>query len=117
MEALEFKTFMLFNLDFTNNTFLSCFFFFFLIIDLYFLIFAVITQIFNPIAKIVIPIGIATKEAKAKMETHLVTAEIKISKYSIQFKLYKLFYASYSLIHFDLFLQLNNLLFHLYFSV
>ena len=43
---------------------------FFLIIDLYFLIPAVIAQIFNPIAEIVIPIGIATKEAKAEMKTH-----------------------------------------------
>ena len=61
---------MLFNLDFANNTILSCVFFFFLIIDLYFLIHAVITQIFNPIAELVIPIGISTKEAKAETETH-----------------------------------------------
>ena len=61
---------MLFNLDFANNTILSCVFFFFLIIDLYFLTHAVITQIFNPIAELVIPIGISTKEAKAEMETH-----------------------------------------------
>ena len=61
---------MLFNLDFANNTILSCFFFFFLIIDLYFLIPAVITQIFNPIVELAIPIGIPTKEAKAEMETH-----------------------------------------------
>ena len=59
---------MLFNLDFANNTILSCVFF--LIIDLYFLIHAVITQIFNPIAELVIPIGISTKEAKAETETH-----------------------------------------------
>ena len=57
--------------------------FVFLIIDLYFLIPAVITQIFNPIAELVIPTGISTKEAKAEMETHPVTAEIKISKFSI----------------------------------
>ena len=54
---------MLFNLDFDNNTSLSCFFF--LIIDLYFLTPAVIAQIFNPIAGLVIPIEIPTKEAKA----------------------------------------------------
>ena len=74
---------MLFNLYFAKNTFLSCFFFFYLIIDLYFLIPAVITQIFNPIAELLIPIGIPTKEAKAEMETHPVTVEIKISKCSI----------------------------------
>ena len=57
-KALEIKTFMLFNLDFASNTILSCFYLFFLIIDLYFLI----AQIFNPIAGIVIPIGIPSKE-------------------------------------------------------
>ena len=64
IKALEIKTSMLLNLDFANNTVWSCFFFFFLIIDLYFLIPAVIAQIFNPIAELVIPIGIPTKEAK-----------------------------------------------------
>ena len=56
---------MLFNLDFANNTILSCFFFFFLIIDLYFLIPAVILQIFNHIAEATTPIRIPSKEAKA----------------------------------------------------
>ena len=57
---------MLFDLDFANNNTLSCFFYFFLIIDLYFLIPAVITQIFNPITELVIPIGMPTKEANAQ---------------------------------------------------
>ena len=57
---------MLFNLDFVNNTILSCFFFFFLIIDLYFLILAVIAEIFNPIAELVVPIGIQTTEEKTR---------------------------------------------------
>ena len=56
-------------------------FFFFLIIDLCFLIPAVITQIFNPIAELVIPIGIPCKEEKA--EIHPVIAETKIRKCSI----------------------------------
>ena len=51
---------MLLNLDFTNDI-LACFFFFFLIIYLYFLIPAVITQIFNPFTELVIPMGILTK--------------------------------------------------------
>ena len=71
---------MVFNLDFTNNTVLSRFFLFFLIIDLYFLIPAVITQIFNPIAKFVIYIGIPTKKVKAEMKTHPAIAEITMSK-------------------------------------
>ena len=48
-----------------------------LIIDFYFLIPAVITQIFNPTAELVILTGIPTKEAKAEMETHQGTAETK----------------------------------------
>ena len=71
------------NLDFANNRILSCFFFFFLIIDLYFLIQAVIAQIFNPIAELVIPIGIPTTEAEAEMKIHPVIVEITISKWSI----------------------------------
>ena len=47
-----------------------------------FLILAVITQIFNPIAEIVFPIGIPTKEAKAEIETYPLTVEIKIIKCS-----------------------------------
>ena len=78
---------MLFNSDFANNTILSCFFFFFLIINICFLIPAVIAQIFNPIAELVIPIGIPNKEPKAeiKIEIHLLTAEAKIRKCSISF--------------------------------
>ena len=58
------KTSMLFNLDFANNTILSWFFFIFIIIGLYFLVPAVIAQIFNPIAELLIPIGMPIKEEK-----------------------------------------------------
>ena len=74
---------MLFNLDFVDNATLSCFFFFFLIIDLYFLIPEVIAQIFNQIAELLILLGILTKEQKVEMETHLVIVEAKIRKCSI----------------------------------
>ena len=40
---LEINTSILFSLDFANDTILSCFFFFVLIIDLYFIIPAAIT--------------------------------------------------------------------------
>ena len=83
IKALEIKTSMPFNLDFANNTILICFFFFFLIIDLYFLIPVVITQIFNPIAELVIPIERPTKEAKAEIEIHAVIIEAKTRKCSI----------------------------------
>ena len=66
---------MLFNLDFANSTFLSCFFFFFSIIDLYFLIPAALAQSSNPIAELVIPIKIPSKEAKSKNEIHPVIVE------------------------------------------
>ena len=59
---------MLFNLDLSNTTILSSLFYFFLIIDFYFLIPAVIAQIFNPFAELVSLIEIPTKEAEA--ETH-----------------------------------------------
>ena len=74
---------MLFNISFASNTIPSCFLFFFLIIDFYFLIPAVITQIFNPIAKLVIPIGFSSKEANAEIQIHQITAESKIRKCSM----------------------------------
>ena len=62
---------MLSSLDFADNTILS------------FYHLAVIAQTFNPIAELVIPIGIPTKEAKEEMETHRVIVEGKIRKCSI----------------------------------
>ena len=56
---------------------------FFLIIDLRFLIPAVIAQIFNPIAELVIPIGTPSKEAKVEIEIHPVIVEVKIMECSI----------------------------------
>ena len=74
---------MVFNLDFSKNTILSCFFFVFLIIELKFLIPATIAQIFNPIAELIIPVEIPSKEAKAEIQIHPVIVEAKIRKYSI----------------------------------
>ena len=42
-----------------------------------------IAKIFNPIAELVIPIGITTKEAKDEMETDPVIIEAKIRKFSV----------------------------------
>ena len=55
--------------------------------------------------KLKMPIEIATKKAKGEIEMHPVTAEAKISKYSINSKPHKLIWASYSLNRFVLFLQ------------
>ena len=75
---------MLFNLDFANDIILSYFFLFLIIVYLWwFLVPTVITQIFNPVAEILIPVEIPTKEVKAENNTHSVTVKIKISNYSI----------------------------------
>ena len=74
---------MLFYLDFANDTVLSYFIFFMLIIHLRFLIPAAIAQIINPIAEHVISIKTSNKEAKAKI--YSVLMEAKISKFPKQF--------------------------------
>ena len=51
----------------------------FLTIDSYFLIVAVITQIFNLIEVLVVLKGIATNEAKAEIEIQPLKAEVKTS--------------------------------------
>ena len=60
-----------------NNTILLCFFYNFLIIELYFLIPVVIAQSFNPTTKLVFHIEIPIKEVKAKIEIHPVIIEAK----------------------------------------
>ena len=66
-------------LVFCNNAISSCFVFFFLIIDLYVLILAIIRQIFNPIIELIIQI----KEAKDEMEIQIVTAKARVRKCSM----------------------------------
>ena len=44
---------------------------------------AVMAQIFNPIAELIIPIGTPGKEAKEEIEIHPVNAEAKIRKCSM----------------------------------
>ena len=114
IKVLEINASTLFDLDFANNIILSCFFFFCLIINFYFLTRAVIAQIFNSIPEFVIPVGTSIKEAKSEMVTHPVILEITVSKWSA--KLCKFFYGSYTLIYFDLFLSINNFLFQLFFE-
>ena len=63
LTILGIKSSLLFHLEIVDNTILSCFFYFFLIIDLYYLILSVIAQFFNPIAELVIDIEIPGKEA------------------------------------------------------
>ena len=69
---------MLFNLFFASNTILSCFFLFFLFIDVYFLILAVIANIFNLTAELAMPIEIPKKKVKAEIETRPVTVQYNL---------------------------------------
>ena len=70
---------LLSNFAFYNNAILLSLSFFFLIIDLYFLIAAVIAPVLNPKNWVItIPIRIATKEAKSEIKIHPVTAEAKL---------------------------------------
>ena len=62
IKVLEIRTSIVFNVLFPKNTILSCYSFFFLIIDLYFWIPAVIAQTFIPTAEIVIPTITQTNE-------------------------------------------------------
>ena len=57
--------------------------FFVLVIDFYFLIRIAIAQIFNPIAHLVILIGMPRKEAKAETQIHPVIAKVKLRKWYI----------------------------------
>ena len=73
-------------------------FLFFLIINLCFLIPAVIAQIFNPTAELSMSTGVATNEVSAETEREPVIFEAKIS---VQHNLntYMSFYAFHSLNH------------------
>ena len=66
VKYLEIMPYSQSNLLFNNETISSCFFFFSLIINLYFLIIAIIAQIFYRIVELITPVVISTKEAKAE---------------------------------------------------
>ena len=85
IKALEIISSTLFNLVCANSTICTCSLPFTLIIDLLW-ISTFTAQISNHIAKLVIPIGIPTKEVKAEMEMHPAIEEAKIRKCSILFR-------------------------------
>ena len=82
IKNLEIKTSIIFNLAVPSNTILSCFLFFFFIIDLYFLIPKVIAQIFNGTAELVMQTETQINEGNEEIETQTVIFEAKISKCS-----------------------------------
>ena len=80
LKVLEIKTSIELNLIFAYNNIWSWFFLFFLIIDLCYLIPAVIAQIINFTAELVIPIEMPTNETNAETETQPLSTEMKIRK-------------------------------------
>ena len=78
IKVLEIEASMQFNFDFANNTVLPCLFFFFLIMELYFLISAAIAHMFNLLGEHFILIWIQSKEAKSENEIHPVIVKAKI---------------------------------------
>ena len=79
-KSLKSNTSILFIFEFAKSTIFSCLFFFYVIIELCFLIYAAVTQIFNLISEFVFPVGII-KESKSEMEIHPVFVEITIIKW------------------------------------
>ena len=116
--VLLYRTSISIDLAFSNNTILSCFFLFFLITNLYFLIPAVIVWSFKPTAELVIPTGTATYEANPEKETQPLTSETKIRKCSKIFTVLYFFIFSVIKSWFNLlFLLKGNFFFHLVFTV
>ena len=74
-------------------------------------------QIFIPTAELAIPTGISIYETNEEIEIQLLTAEMKIRKYSERFiKPSTLFYAFYLLTHYLVFLlKKKKIFFHLFF--
>ena len=67
IKALEIRISIIFNLSFPTNANLSRSFLFFFIINLYFLIPAMIVQTFIPSEELAIPTGTQTNEANAEI--------------------------------------------------
>ena len=79
IKTLESLTLIISNVSFPGNTMLSCFFFSFLIIYLYFLIPKVVTKIFIPTAELEILTGTQPNEANEEVETLIMEAKISMS--------------------------------------
>ena len=71
--------------------FYQAFFIYLFLFDLYFLITAVIAQLFNPTAELAVPIEILTSEVKAEIETQLVIAESNKSNCSMYYEAVNVF--------------------------
>ena len=80
IKTLDIRSLIVSNLAFPSNTILFWFFLFFLIIDLYFSVSAVIAQVFIPNAELAIPEGAPTSEVNAQIETQQLTIETENKK-------------------------------------
>ena len=63
----------------------------FLVTDIFLFNPVIIAQMFNPIAELVIPIRIPTKQEEEEMEIHPLIVEDKIRKYSVEFRVVQKF--------------------------
>ena len=113
VEALEIKISRQFNFRFLTAILFYQVSPYFLIVDLYVLIPSVTANVFSPNAEIIMLTGTPCKEAKAEVETYPVTAEDKISKCSIQFKVLQTFL--FLLVINSFCFIFSDPLFHLYF--
>ena len=95
-----------------TTLFYHAFCFYFLIIDLFFLILAVITQVFNPIVELAKSTG--NNEGNAEIEIQPPTAKMKKGKC---FESYASFYVFHSGSHNVLLLLKDNFLLHLFLLV
>ena len=82
IKTLKIRTSIAFNLFSLSNTISSCFIFFFVINVLYFLISALIAEIFIPTTKLIIPTGTKTNEVNTEIQIQTVTVETQIKKCS-----------------------------------
>ena len=87
INSSEIKTLTVFNLFFANNSIWSSYFFSSLILDLHFLIPAVIAKFSNPTVRLAVAKKMSVHKARTEIETQLLIAETKISDCSIQFEI------------------------------
>ena len=80
IKALQNRTSIIFNLSFLNSTILSCFFFFLLMVDLYFLIPEMFAQMFYPTTELVIQTETQINGVNTETETQSVTTEARTNR-------------------------------------
>ena len=96
LKTLEIKILIVFSLVFVNKTISLCVFLFFLVIILYFLIFALIAEIYFPTTGLVIPTWTLTNEENVKSKDIQWQQKGKQENALSNIKPHTLFYAFHS---------------------